>query len=332
MGSPRAAMDRTEQPAPPLAEAAPPTSIQPGGGFCIGLEVAWGRFRRAWLRAVRPGYVRRMAERRQGRCDGCPHDIVDARDLKLVRNVCGFSFRPEDDPFRWRERLKLARAGLAEVVFSSLSCAGAIAALSTAAVLTGEWVCWLGVAVAAFLWFELVWFFRDPARPIPGDPAALLSPADGVVTHIDEVDAPGFPGERAFRISIYLSPYNVHLNRLPRSGRVLSVRYFPGGFLNARHRDCVARNEQLWMDLREPGGRLVRVKQISGALARRLVCWLRIDEAVTAGERYGMIKYGSRTDVLLPTGEDRELKVAVGDKVNAGKSVLLRFSGEGGAR
>ena len=99
-----------------------PSNIQPGGGSCMALELAWGRLRRAWLRRWRPGYVARMAQRRQGECPNCPHDIVDVRDLKFVRNICGYWFRPEDDGFQWRRNVSgLARVGLAEVViFSSL--------------------------------------------------------------------------------------------------------------------------------------------------------------------------------------------------------------------
>lgn len=271
-----------------------------------------------------------MAAKRQGHCEGCSHDVVDARDLKLVRNVCGYWFRDEDDPFRWRDRLRLARAGMAEIVVSSLGCGVALVPLTAWAARTGAWPPWAAVALVAGLWFQLVWFFRDPTRVIPTDPDALVSPADGVVTHIDEVDTPGLPGNRAFRISIYLSPFDVHLNRIPRDARVVSVRYFPGIFLNARHRDCVARNEQLWTDFVEPNGRLVRVKQVSGALARRLVCWVKVGEEVRKGERYGLIKYGSRTEVLIPTGEALDLVVKVGDRLQAGQSVLLRFLEKGG--
>src|SRR5262245_4860837 len=99
---------------------APITSAQPGGGWCMRLELAWDRLRRAALRRFRPGYVRRMAGLRQGQCPDCPHDIIDPRDLKFSRNVCGYWFHPEDDPFRWRGRLRLARAGLAEVVIFSI--------------------------------------------------------------------------------------------------------------------------------------------------------------------------------------------------------------------
>src|SRR5205085_5944113 len=98
-----------------------PRSVQPGGpGWCVSLELAWGRLRRAWLRRFRPQYVRRMAELRQGQCEHCTHEVIDSRDVKFSRNVCGYWFRPEDDRFLWRGRLGLARAGLAEVVCVSL--------------------------------------------------------------------------------------------------------------------------------------------------------------------------------------------------------------------
>src|SRR5258708_3274723 len=93
-----------------------PGSAQPGGGFCMSLELWWGHWRRGWLRTCRPGYVRTMQVRRQGECSGCPHDIIDGRDLKYVRPVCGYWFRPEDDRFRGRDRLGFARYGLAELL------------------------------------------------------------------------------------------------------------------------------------------------------------------------------------------------------------------------
>lgn len=289
------------------------------------LELAWGRFRRAWLRRCRPGYVQRMAALRQGHCPDCPHDIIDPRDLKFYRNVCGYWFRPEDDPFRWRERLPLARPGLAEVVLFStvlLLLAGVSAALA----LWVHPVFWLAAALAVGLWIFVLSFFRDPERTIPSDPAALLSPADGTITHLDEVDEPDFPGGRAFRISMFLSVFNVHVNRMPRTARVVTVRYFPGLFLYANHADCFARNEQTWIDLEEAAtGRFLRLKQISGVAARRIVCWLKVGESVPAGERIGMIKFGSRTEVYLPIGEVAELRIKVGDKVSGGSTVLARL-------
>jgi phosphatidylserine decarboxylase len=291
----------------------------------MSLELAWGRFRRRLLRRFFPGYVRRMAEKRQGSCPGCSHDIIDSRDLKYCRNVCGYWFKPQDDSFAWRNRLGFARAGLAELCIAT-AVLGMIGLLLFGLAVITHALFWIPLAVVALVWLEILYFFRDPQRQIPADPAALLSPADGTITDIGEVDASGFPGDRALRIGIFLSIFNVHVNRLPRSGRVISVRYFPGAFLDARHPDCPVRNEQLWLDLEEgDSGRLIRIKQISGAVARRIVCWLRPQETVRAGDRYGMIKFGSRTEVLIPAGDAPDVMVKIGDKVYGGATVLLRF-------
>jgi phosphatidylserine decarboxylase len=318
-------MATTDIPAADAPVGIAPASVQPGGGFCMHLELAWGRLRRGLLRRFRPGYVRRMRERRQGRCDNCTHDIIDPRDLKFCRNVCGFWFRAEDDRFRWRGRLGLARPGLAEVVVFSLVYLGLAAGTAALAVVV-HGAFWFLLAVWTLLWLEVIYFFRDPERPIPDDPSALVSAADGTVTHVGEVADPDFPGGRAFRVSIFLSIFNVHVNRVPRNGRVLALRYFPGSFLDARRPESAVRNEQLWIDLEDDALRQrLRVKQISGAIARRIVCWLRPDEQLKAGERFGMIKFGSRTDVLLPAGLAMELRVRVGDKVKGGSTVLLRL-------
>jgi phosphatidylserine decarboxylase len=311
--------------------SAKPTSIQPGGGFCVSLERAWGRLRRGYLRLFRPAYVQRMLQKRQGSCPGCPHDIIDSRDLKLYRNVCGYWFRSQDDPFIWRNQLRLARPGLVEVVCFTFLVAPLTALFGVAALFV-HLVFLLPLVACLVLWLFVISFFRDPERKIPSNPDALVSPADGTITHIGEVDDADFPGDRAFRISIFLSVFNVHVNRAPRTGRVVDIRYFPGGFLDARHDDCPFRNEQLWVDLEEnPSRRFLRVKQISGAIARRIVCWLKPGEEVKAGDRFGMIKFGSRTDVLLPADEEFDLNVKVGDKVNGGISVLVTFKKPGQA-
>lgn len=304
----------------------PPSGVQPGGGLIVQLELLWGRLRRWWLRTFRPGYVRRMLACRQGECPDCPHDIIDSRDLKFVRNVCGYWFRPEDDRYAWLDRLPFATWGHAELLLS----VGLLLPLFVGTLLATLWHHWLWAipALAAFLFLvEVVWFFRDPQRVLPDDPLALLSPADGTITHIDEVEEADFPGGRAFRISIFLSIFNVHVNRVPRNGSVRQLRYFRGRFLDARRPDCGVLNEQLWVDLEEPSGRPVRIKQIVGALARRIVCQLRVGEQVTAGQRFGMIKFGSRTDILIPAGEPLDLNIKLGDKVQGGSTVLLRFRG-----
>jgi phosphatidylserine decarboxylase len=306
-----------------LAAGRIPESVQPGGGGCMSIELAWGRWRRWSLRAFWPAYVKSMQAKRQGECPNCPHDIVDPRDLKFSRNVCGFWFRPEDDPFAWRGRLPLARAGLAEVICFSLLFA-TLTGISIAGGLVLHSAFFALLIVALPLWAFVLSFFRDPQRVLPTEAAALVSPADGKVTHIGEVDEPGFPGGRAWRISIFLSVFNVHVNRSPRSVLVKQVRYFPGEFLDARHSECAVRNEQLWLDLvDEATGQPVRVKQISGAIARRIVCWLKAGDRLERGERFGMIKFGSRTEVLLPAGQGYDVKVQVGDTVKGGATILL---------
>jgi phosphatidylserine decarboxylase len=296
----------------------------------MSLELAWGRVRRCWLRTFRPGYVRRMHERRQGDCPNCPHQIIDPRDLKYFRNVCGYWFKPEDDRFRWRGRLGLARVGLVEILLVSW-----IALLILAGVALGSvfgmplWLAVPAAAVVVVFWSQLVWFFRDPERRIPDEADALVSPADGRVTDIGVVEEPDFPGGRALRIGIFLSVFDVHVNRAARAGRITRVQYFPGRFWDARRPQCPVENEQLWIDLEDGGtGQPMRIKQIAGAIARRIVCWLKPGDAVACGERIGMIKYGSRTEVLLPAELACTVAVAVGEPVRGGATVLLRLKPE----
>jgi phosphatidylserine decarboxylase len=303
-----------------------PEGVQPGGGWCMRLELAWGRLRRALLRRFRPGYVRRMLAKRQGSCPRHEADVIDSRDLKYLRNVCGLWFRPQDDRFQWRSGLGLARYGLAEVVVFTLACVllgGALAAL--AAFVHG--VFWVAMVPLVMVWLEIIYFFRDPERVVPEAANALVSPADGTVTHVEEIVEPEFPGGRALRISIFLTIFNVHVNRVPRTGTIVQIRYFPGAFLDARDPASAVRNEQLWIDMVEDNGRRLRVKQISGAIARRIVCWLKEGDTVRKGERLGMIKLGSRTDLLIPADSTLEVCVRVGDHVRGGSTILLRVGG-----
>jgi phosphatidylserine decarboxylase len=290
----------------------------------MSLELAWGRLRRAFLRRFRPGYVARMAHLRRGDCPNCPHDILDPRDFKYYRNVCGYWFAAEDDAFAWRGRLRLARYGLAELLCFSLLFAALLALFAGLATL--HWLFLVPLAVVLVLWLFVVSFFRDPERTVPADLAALVSPADGTVTHVVEVADPDFPGGRALCVSIFLSVFNVHVNRVPRDGKVVKLHYYPGEFLDARAGECGVRNEQFWIDLiDERVGCLVRTKQIAGAIARRIVCWLRPHEAVRAGERLGMIKFGSRTEIYVPVDAVAETLVKVGDAVKGGSTILLRM-------
>lgn len=309
--------------APPPTREAPIHSIQPGGGFCFGLERAWARLRRATLRRFFPGYVQRQASLRQGLCPDCPHDIIDSRDLKHVRNVCGYRFPPESDPFSWRDHLGFARAGFTEILCVNLLLVP-LMLLGGALALTLHPAFWAVPLLLTPFWLFTFAFFRDPHRVIPDDPNALVSPADGVITHLEEVDEPGFTSGKAFRVSIFLSVFNVHVNRMSRAGIVRRVAYYPGEFLDARAGDCPVRNEQLWLDLED--ARLhcpIRIKQIAGAIARRIVCWVAVGESIAAGERFGMIKFGSRTEVLIPADRVASIPVQIGQAVRGGSDVLL---------
>lgn len=296
-----------------------PASVQPGGGACLSIELAWGRLRRGILRAFFPGYVQTMLAKRLGECATYADQVIDSRDLKYIRNVTALTFRPEDDRSAWRGRLGIARYGWAELIISTLVVALGLVGFGLLSLI--HWTFWLLAIPLVLVWLEIVYFFRDPERVIPTEANIMVSPADGVVTHVETVDEPDFGP--ALRISIFLSIFNVHVNRTPADASVVQVRYFPGQYLDARNPDSARRNEQLWVDLTDAQGRPVRVKQISGAIARRIVCWLKPGDKLTRGERFGMIKFGSRTDLLLPPAAQAAVKV--GDVVKGGTTILVRW-------
>jgi len=294
-------------------------SVQPGGGVCYRIELAWGHVRRAGLTRLRPGYVARMARLRQGSPEGAPHEILDPRDLKYCRNQCTCHWRPEDDPFAWRDRLPFVRWGLAE-----LGLLGVPLLLLTCVV--GYWA-WYLAWIPAVPLALVVWFFRDPPRKIPPTPGALVSPADGKVTEITRLEHDEFIGGPAVRIGIFLSIFNVHLNRTPTACRVIALRYHPGEFLNAMNPESAIRNENIWIGIEEdaPPYRRMVVRPIAGAIARRIVCPLRPGDRLERGEKIGMIKLGSRTELVVPDAEDLVIDTHVGQRVKAGSSVLARY-------
>jgi phosphatidylserine decarboxylase len=262
-----------------------------------------------------------MAALRRGDAAGAPHEILDPRDLKYCSNQCTAHWAPEDDPFRWRDRLPVTRWGLAELQIMGWP----MVALSLAIGAPGPPWCWFALAPLVVLCW-LVYFFRDPRREIPADPLAVVSPADGTIAEVAEVDHYDFLDGPAVRVGIFLSIFNVHLNRAPRAGHVVGMHYKPGEFLNALNPESALRNEFMWIgfeDAERPGVRFA-VRQISGLIARRIVCALRPGQAVSRGEKFGMIKLGSRTELVLPRDAVR-VDVKVGDKVQAGSTVLARF-------
>ena len=176
-------------------------------------------------------------------------------------------------------------------------------------------------AVFAILTVLVLNFFRDPERTIPSDPAAIVSPADGRVVEIAEETHAGRPVRR---ISIFMSPLDVHVNRSPAAGQLTGIVYRKGRFLLASGPRASVENEQNVFTVETDAGPIV-VKQIAGLVARRIVFWKRIGERLGRGERVGLIKFGSRVDVLLdPT---IELKVQLGNRVHAGSTVLALVRG-----
>ena len=164
-----------------------------------------------------------------------------------------------------------------------------------------------------------LWFFRDPERQIPQTAGALVSPADGKVTDVSQVNVAGTPRTR---ISIFLSVFDVHVNRSPISGIVRDVRYQRGKFLDARTPNCADLNEQNIVTV-EGDGQTVIFKQIAGLLARRIVFTPKLGDRVERGQRIGLIKFGSRVDVLFT--HDAALQVKAGDRVKGGETVLALF-------
>lgn len=295
------------------------TSIQPGGGLCMRLELAWGYVRRWLLRIFRPEYVRRMHRLRTGTPQGCPHEVLDPRDLKFYRNRTGDLWRDQDDPFRWRDRLPLARAGLGEVVCGT--------ACALALTVWGAWFHWLLAIVPAALGVFIIAFFRNPRRVCRAERGQVLAPADGQVASVRDISYDAFLNGPAVEIGIFLSIFNVHINRSPVSARVISLAYTPGKFLNALRPASAQENEQLAIRLEEtePPYRRMIVRQIAGAIARRIVCWERPESRLAAGAQLGMIKFGSRTELVLPREDGLVICVKPGQKVKAGMSIVAEY-------
>ncbi len=184
---------------------------------------------------------------------------------------------------------------------------------------------WLAIGPAVLL-FLIVYFFRDPPRRIPTDAGVIVAPADGKVVDITPLENYEFIGGPAVRIGIFLSIFNVHINRAPCDGKAVETFYKPGEFLNAMRPDSATRNESMWIGFESPESppRRFAVRQISGMFARRIVCMLAPGQPVTRGEKFGMIKLGSRTELILPAGV--EITVRLGDKIHAGSDVVARWS------
>jgi phosphatidylserine decarboxylase len=181
---------------------------------------------------------------------------------------------------------------------------------------------WLGslflAAVAVLLLLFVAFFFRNPHRQIPAGDRIVVSPADGKVVKISEVPA-GTGMDGGHTVSIFLNIFNVHVTRTPVGGTLEGLEYKRGKFKVASHDEASYLNEQNILTIRGPAGRIV-VKQIAGLIARRVVCWVKPGTSLTTGELFGLIRFGSRVDVVVP--REVKLLVRVGDRVKGGTSII----------
>ncbi len=192
----------------------------------------------------------------------------------------------------------------------------------TAALMRRSWPLWLVAFVLTVLVIWVAYFFRDPERTGPRGRDLVISPADGRVIEVVEVDEPAFLQGRAIRISVFMNVFNVHVNRYPVSGRVAYVHYNPGKFLNAAAEKASLDNEQMSIGVQMEHHRVL-FRQIAGLIARRIVTYSRVGDDAEQGERMGIIRFGSRVDVFVPVGST--IRAKVGDRPMAGVTVLAEL-------
>lgn len=234
-------------------------------------------------------------------------------------------------------RIPLTKYGLPQVaIYPLLLAGGAIGWFFAARWAIGQMdlptsaeygLLWLPIIADVIVMLWLLSFFRDPQRPIPSDPTLILSPADGKLVKIEQLDkADGFD-QPVLRFEIFLSIFNVHLNRTPCAVRIENIVYKPGQFVDARRPECSRVNESnaIFMRRLDPPTDKLLVRQISGAIARRIVCDLQIGQTCTAGQRFGMIKFGSCTELIIPQRGNLVCLAQVGDNVKAGISILAKY-------
>ena len=214
--------------------------------------------------------------------------------------------------------MKFAREGLPFIAIAAVLALAAV----IFATRRGGWPGWVLTVVMVIVAVWVAYFFRDPERTGARGDRVVTSPADGKVVLITEVDEPAFIHGRALRVSIFMNVFNVHVNRYPVSGTVKYVQYNPGKFLNAAVEKSSLENEQRSVGI-ESGPYRILVRQIAGLIARRIVPFVREGETIAAGERIGLIRFGSRVDVYMPEGAS--VLVALGSKATAGETILAEI-------
>ena len=211
--------------------------------------------------------------------------------------------------------MNFAREGLLFIAIAAVIAAGAFGF----AISRRSWGLWLAALVLLLLALWVAYFFRDPERVGDRGPSLVVSPADGKLIMITEVDEPGFVKGRAIRLSIFMNVFNVHVNRYPVDGVVKYVHYNKGKFFNAAAEKSSLENEQMSVGV-DTGRYQILVRQIAGLIARRIVTYSRPGEKVKQGERMGIIRFGSRVDVFIPPGST--IKAKLGDATVAGVTIL----------
>lgn len=188
---------------------------------------------------------------------------------------------------------------------------------------------WLGLGLTVWCYY----FFRDPKRAVPQNAGLLVSPADGVVSLIERAVPPaelGMGPEALLRVSVFMSVFNCHVNRAPIAGKITAVAYRPGTFVNASLDKASSDNERNALAIEMADGRTIAVVQIAGLVARRIMCWKKPGDVVRTGERFGLIRFGSRLDVYLPEGVQPQ--VALGQTMCAGETVIAMIGQDAPAR
>jgi phosphatidylserine decarboxylase len=203
-------------------------------------------------------------------------------------------------------------------------------------ILEARWILLTLAAIGVAVWFVSVWlsliflalflftiaFFRDPNRPVPAGPNLIVAPADGRVRDIVELDEKEILKTKTRRVGIFLSIFDVHTNRAPIDGRIVYRQHHAGLCLDARDPNCSEKNEAMTWAFENPRGVIV-VRQLTGAIARRIVAWANVGDELKKGERFGMIRFGSRTELYLPL--DAEVLVKTGDHVSGGSTLIARL-------
>jgi phosphatidylserine decarboxylase len=184
---------------------------------------------------------------------------------------------------------------------------------------------WAGLLLTVWCYY----FFRDPVRSVPLEEGLILSPADGIISLIEEAVPPpelGMGPEALLRVSVFMNVFNCHVNRMPIGGQITAIAYRPGKFFNASLDKASSDNERNSLAIQLADGRRVAVVQIAGLVARRIVCFARVGQVLRSGDRFGLIRFGSRLDVYLPVGV--QPLVALGQTMVAGETVIANLSGE----